>query len=357
MNTDSQHLLLDFWLNGALKEDTLIEMDKYIYERFSVIHKTHHKFEPQGETILYILAESHVSIHTYPEHEYFSVDIYICRMDIDMDEVFEKFYQIVLPRKYKKKIIIRGESEKSGVISLLKNHKFHLMLTVIVAMCSLLYELLLAQTLSTIMGDTTLRYSITIGLYIAAMGLGAMTYEKLRPQNKEKGLVTIELVLATVGGLSPILVLAFDSIFQQLSLAGTLPYYSTLAQVCLWTFNHGLIVIIGVVSGWELPLLMEIGEEKLSGLGGKVLAFDYLGSLLGAVLFPILLVPFFNLFHLGFIVAFLNLLVAFVLCIRLKGEAKAALAVSSLLLCSGVLALINQSDIKTWVVNTFYFIQ
>lgn len=357
MNTDSQHLLLDFWLNEDLSEENIIQMDKYIYERFSVIHKTHHKFEPQGETILYLLAESHVSIHTYPEHKYFSIDIYICRMDIDMEQVFERFYKIIQPRKYQKKIIIRGESEKSGVVSLLKNHKFHLTLTTIVAMCSLLYELLLAQTLSTIMGDTTLRYSITIGLYIAAMGLGAMTYEKLRPKDKEKGLITIELILATVGGLSPILVLAFDSIFQKLSLNGTLPYYSTLSQICLWTFNHMMIAIIGVISGWELPLLMEIGEEKLSGLGGKVLAFDYLGSLLGAVLFPILLVPFFNLFHLGFIVAFLNLLVALALCIRLKGQALRQMGVALALGTSTVVALINHSDLKTWIVNTFYFIQ
>ncbi len=357
MNTDSQHLLADFWLEGDLKPHTMELIDKYVYERFNVLHKTHHKFEPDGETILYILAESHVSIHTYPEHQYFSLDIYICRMDIDMDEVFERLYNIVEPRKYKKKLIIRGESEKSGVVSLFKNHKFHLVLTTIVAMCSLLYELLLAQTLSTIMGDTTLRYSVTIGLYIAAMGVGALTYERLKPKDKNKRLISIELALAAIGGTAPILVLAFDSIFQRLSMDGSLGYYSDLAQMCLWTFNHLMIVIIGLISGWELPLLMEIGEDRLSGLGGKVLAFDYLGSLLGSICFPLLLIPFFDLFHIGFIVATLNLLVAFVMCLKLGRNGLGHLLATSGFVAVACIALLNQDALETWIINTFYFIQ
>lgn len=357
MNTDSQHLLVDFWLEGDLKPHTMEDIDKYVYERFNVLHKTHHKFDPQGETILYILAESHVSIHTYPEHHYFSLDIYICRMDIDMEEVFERLYELVGPKKYKKKLIIRGESERSGIISLFKNHKFHLIITTIVAMCSLLYELLLAQTLSTVMGDTTLRYTVTIGLYIAAMGLGALTYEKLKPADKHKRLISIELALAIIGGLAPILVLAFDSIFQRLSMEGSLGYYSNLAQICLWTFNHLMIVIIGLISGWELPLLMEIGEERLSGLGGKVLAFDYLGSLLGSICFPLLLIPFFDLFHIGFIVATLNLLVALVMCLKLGRQGFTHLFVTSGFVSLAAIALVYQDTLETWIINTFYFIQ
>lgn len=36
------------------------------------------KFSPQGITIFGILAESHISIHTYPEHNYAAVDIFTC---------------------------------------------------------------------------------------------------------------------------------------------------------------------------------------------------------------------------------------------------------------------------------------
>ena len=47
-------------------------------------------------------------------------------------------------------------------------------LTFIVSFCSIVYELLLAQTLSTVLGNTVVRYSLTIGFYLAAKGIGAM---------------------------------------------------------------------------------------------------------------------------------------------------------------------------------------
>ena len=37
-----------------------------------------HKYEPQGVTVLAIIAESHLMIHTWPEYGYASVDIYTC---------------------------------------------------------------------------------------------------------------------------------------------------------------------------------------------------------------------------------------------------------------------------------------
>ena len=43
------------------------------------------------------------------------------------------------------------------------------------AACSLLYELLIAQTLATLAANTVVWYSVTIGVYLAAMGVGAMS--------------------------------------------------------------------------------------------------------------------------------------------------------------------------------------
>jgi len=37
-----------------------------------------HRFEPYGVTALALLAESHISIHTWPEHGYAAVDIFTC---------------------------------------------------------------------------------------------------------------------------------------------------------------------------------------------------------------------------------------------------------------------------------------
>ncbi len=37
-----------------------------------------HKFDPQGVTALGLLAESHISMHTWPESRYAAVDIFTC---------------------------------------------------------------------------------------------------------------------------------------------------------------------------------------------------------------------------------------------------------------------------------------
>jgi S-adenosylmethionine decarboxylase len=37
-----------------------------------------HRFDPQGVTALALLAESHISIHTWPEHGYAAADIFTC---------------------------------------------------------------------------------------------------------------------------------------------------------------------------------------------------------------------------------------------------------------------------------------
>ena len=74
---------------------------------------------------------------------------------------------------------------------------------------------------------------------------------------------------------------------------------------------HLLIIIIGVLSGFELPLLMDIGKSKRDGLSTIVLGVDYIGTLVAAILFPLLLVPLFSIFGIASIVAGLNGIVAF----------------------------------------------
>lgn len=42
-----------------------------------------HHFSPYGVTGVAILAESHISVHTWPEYEYAAVDIFLCGHNID----------------------------------------------------------------------------------------------------------------------------------------------------------------------------------------------------------------------------------------------------------------------------------
>lgn len=46
--------------------------------RFTVVQKRAHRFEPIGKTIFYVLAQSHLSMHTWPENGYLHLDLVTC---------------------------------------------------------------------------------------------------------------------------------------------------------------------------------------------------------------------------------------------------------------------------------------
>ena len=58
---------------------------------FKCLDKVEHVFSPVGISILYLLSESHISIHTFPERNYFALDIYTCREYTD-NIVYENIY-------------------------------------------------------------------------------------------------------------------------------------------------------------------------------------------------------------------------------------------------------------------------
>jgi len=61
--------------------------------RLTVVGDIKHQFEPYGATLLYLLAESHLSIHTYVDERYCAIDLYCCNPNIDMDNVLDIIYQ------------------------------------------------------------------------------------------------------------------------------------------------------------------------------------------------------------------------------------------------------------------------
>lgn len=110
MNTRSQHLLMDLWMDKPV-EPLVEQLKEFIEKTFSVVNKTSHKFEPQGETIVFVLSESHFSLHTYPEHNYLTLDIYICNMSIDMIKVREEIISLCSPVKVNHTLLERGSDK------------------------------------------------------------------------------------------------------------------------------------------------------------------------------------------------------------------------------------------------------
>lgn len=77
------HLIVDAW--GAPKEllDDPKAVRRILEEAVAVGEATLvdlcvHKFSPQGVTATATLAESHIALHTWPEHGYFAVDLFFC---------------------------------------------------------------------------------------------------------------------------------------------------------------------------------------------------------------------------------------------------------------------------------------
>ena len=105
MDTRSQHLLLDGILKKPITPD-VIEHLKYIIEKnLTVVSRIEHHFEPQGETIAFILSESHFTLHTYPEHNYLSMDIYVCNLETNLEKIVNEIKEKLDFEKLDQKII------------------------------------------------------------------------------------------------------------------------------------------------------------------------------------------------------------------------------------------------------------
>lgn len=66
------------------------------------------KFEPIGCTLLALLEESHLSIHTYPPQQFASLDFYTCG-DAEPERGFSYIVAQLNPQRYSKKRLTRGE--------------------------------------------------------------------------------------------------------------------------------------------------------------------------------------------------------------------------------------------------------
>lgn len=57
--------------------------------KLNVVEEVKHQFQPHGATLLYLLSESHLSIHTFVDERYCTIDLYCCNPEIEMNDVLE----------------------------------------------------------------------------------------------------------------------------------------------------------------------------------------------------------------------------------------------------------------------------
>ena len=75
------HLLIDLWGAKHLCDPAYIERalcDAAVAAKATILHSHFHHFSPGGVSGVVVLAESHISIHTWPERDFAAIDIFMC---------------------------------------------------------------------------------------------------------------------------------------------------------------------------------------------------------------------------------------------------------------------------------------
>ena len=177
----------------------------------------------------------------------------------------------------------------------IKEYRLLMLTTLLISGCSMVYELIISAVSSYLTGNSTLQYSITIGLYMSALGIGSFL-SKFVKRNLWGWFARVEILIGIIGG--------------SCSLILFLAYLHLSAYVVVM---YAEILAIGTLAGLEIPLLTRIIEEDTKELRvtlSSIFSFDYIGGLIGSIAFPMLLLPHLGYFATCFLSGLLNLTAA-----------------------------------------------
>ena len=154
---------------------------------------------------------------------------------------------------------------------------------VVVATCGLVYELVAGAVSTYLLGDSITQLSTIIGVHLTAMGVGAWLSKFVETKVAER-FIDCQLGASLVGGLAgPLLYLTFAE--------------STRVRLVLYL----LVIVTGVLVGASMPLLMRILKRRASfgDVVPRVLSLDYVGALIGALLFALVFLPALGILRTG----------------------------------------------------------
>ncbi len=200
-------------------------------------------------------------------------------------------------------------------------NRSYLLLTCILSFCSISYELLFANTLAIMSGNVVLWHSLTIGIYIAGLGLG--TFRSVGIILPGKRLVRVELFLCLIGALSVGSIYFFTAIYETaiaIAKAGYIADFSTFIalktqlRALYFIICESLVFAVGYLSGFELPLILSMASANSNlnttdeSTENKFIAFNYFGTLVGTLVFAYFLIPMIDALYTSLVVASINLL-------------------------------------------------
>ncbi|WP_018247375.1 polyamine aminopropyltransferase [Orenia marismortui] len=202
--------------------------------------------------------------------------------------------------------------------------------TFFVAISGIVYQLIIGGISSYLLGNSIYQFSITIGLFMTSMGLGSLVSKYIEVNLMGKFMI-IETLLGLVGGIS-----------------GFLLFYSYALSDIYLVVMYGLILVIGSLTGLELPLLTRIIEkyEDLKITLANVFSVDYIGGLIGSILFPIILLPNFGFIQSSYIMGILNLVVAAIVYIKYHKRLNLSKTIGMILTFVIIILIIGITNVK-----------
>jgi S-adenosylmethionine decarboxylase proenzyme len=92
--------------NVQLVSETMLEAARLAGA--TIIDERFHKFSPQGVSGVIVIAESHLSIHTWPELGYAALDLFTCSHDLDMQQAMDLLKRVFSPGDVQVRYVPRG---------------------------------------------------------------------------------------------------------------------------------------------------------------------------------------------------------------------------------------------------------
>lgn len=198
-------------------------------------------------------------------------------------------------------------------------------------------EYVLSTVSSYLNGTHIESFSLTIAVMLGMMGIGGFAQRFISDEGLIEKFVFLEIVLAVISALSPILVYA------------AFTYTPEHFQLVYYIFAMS----IGFMVGFEIPFLTRANATYTKNLGDNlsiIFTADYIGAFFGALIWVYVLLPYMDIMQIGFVLAVLNFIVAMITYFYFKRGKKLRFGRSIIVLMVSVAGLLfwGSQNVVEW---------
>jgi spermidine synthase len=112
-----RHAICEFW--GASNLDSVEVAERALRDAaaaggITLIEVFVHQFSPHGVSGIAVIAESHLALHTWPEHDYVAADFFTCGENADLDAVIDVLREAYAAERVECRFLTRGVPSLAG---------------------------------------------------------------------------------------------------------------------------------------------------------------------------------------------------------------------------------------------------